>query len=216
VSTVVRNSLITWDTRRRRGRREQQGGAVSYARYRTLQTPEIQPSSRRREHRRDSRSRMRSSSVLAFRTPARRSGGVRKCRGCARGPTTTAERVLTRLLAGASVVANLAAGRPGSHEWRQPESSLRSSRRARGGARAGGIAAPRTRRVAVFSRSSSSILATLSTDWPPYVSLTAGLLLGYSLAAVMSRDDHGFNAPNTLATPTAAVGCVQIAFCRAA
>ena len=33
---------------------------------------------------------MRSSSVLAFRAPAQRSDGVRKCRGCARGPTTTA------------------------------------------------------------------------------------------------------------------------------
>ena len=53
VSTIARNSLIIWDTERRRGRRKQRGGAVSYARYRTLQTPEIQPSSRGREHRRD-------------------------------------------------------------------------------------------------------------------------------------------------------------------
>ena len=33
---------------------------------------------------------MRSSSVLTFRAPALRSRAGRKCRGCARGPTTTA------------------------------------------------------------------------------------------------------------------------------
>jgi hypothetical protein len=53
VSNVARNALILLDTRRRRSRGEQRGGAASYARYRTLQTPEIQLSSRGREHRRD-------------------------------------------------------------------------------------------------------------------------------------------------------------------
>ena len=53
VSTIARNSLIIWDAERRRGRRKQRGGAVGYGRYRTLQTPEIQPSSRGREHRRN-------------------------------------------------------------------------------------------------------------------------------------------------------------------
>jgi hypothetical protein len=75
VSTIARNSLIIWDTERRRGRRRQRGGAVSYARYRTLQTPEIQPSSHGREHQREIEGRVRSSSVLAFRAPARRSRG---------------------------------------------------------------------------------------------------------------------------------------------
>jgi hypothetical protein len=56
---------------------------------------------------------MRFSSVLAFRAPAQRSGGVRKCRGCARGPTTTAASGATLISRGcspgASVVASLAA-----------------------------------------------------------------------------------------------------------
>src|ERR1022692_2879774 len=97
VSTIARNSLIIWDAERRRGRRKQRGGAVGYGRYRTLQTPEIQPSSRGREHRRNRGAECdpRPFSRSAHRRYVR---AGRKCRGCARRPTTTAARVLTRLL----------------------------------------------------------------------------------------------------------------------
>ena len=78
---------------------------------------------------------MRSSSILAFRAPARRSRGVQKCRGFPRGPTTTAahaaELVSRGCSPGESGVAGLAAAAARSHEFRQPGSSLRSSRRAR-------------------------------------------------------------------------------------
>ena len=68
------------------------GWSVSYPRYRTLQTPETQPSSRGREHRRDRGAECGPRPFLrsAHRRRVRAGGG--KCRGCARGPTTTAAR----------------------------------------------------------------------------------------------------------------------------
>jgi hypothetical protein len=82
---------------------------------------------------------MRSSSVLAFRAPARRSGGVRKCRGCARGPTTTA----TRLLAGRERLAGLAAAVPARTS--RASAAVRAVRR---GGRARGVWARQAGRMA--------------------------------------------------------------------
>ena len=85
VSNIARNSLILWNTLCRRGRRDQRGGAVSYPRYRTLQTPETQPSSRGREHRRSVRAGVE---VPRVRSRAYYDGGARR------------DARLTRLLAG--------------------------------------------------------------------------------------------------------------------
>ena len=83
--------------------------------------------------------RLRSSSVLTFRARAQRSCGGRKCRECARGPTTTAASAATlvsRLLAGRERHCQPRRGRRAdSHESSQRGNSRRSSRRARGAAR---------------------------------------------------------------------------------
>ena len=67
-SNIARKSLILWDTRHRRSRRDQRGRAA---------ISDITDTG--------------DSAVVAWaRAPAQRSRGGRKCRGCARGPTTTA------------------------------------------------------------------------------------------------------------------------------
>jgi hypothetical protein len=98
---------------------------------------------------------MRSSSVLAFCAPAQRSGGVRKCRGCARGPTTTAASAAALVSRGCSPDESGLPDSPRSVPARASGASPRVRsvrRRGRGGGRAGGseqrLAAARARRVA--------------------------------------------------------------------
>ena len=75
-SNIARNSLILWDTRRRRSPREQRGGAVSYGRYRTLQHRRFRRR-RGREHRHDRRAECgpRPISRSAHRRSVRAGGG---------------------------------------------------------------------------------------------------------------------------------------------
>ena len=105
---------------------------MSYPRYRTLQTPEIQPSSRGREHVIEELNAVRS------RVLRRRARG-----GSAAGAPAgrLRRRRAATLVSGESGVASLAAGsRATSPESSQRESSSRSSRRARGRALPGGAA----------------------------------------------------------------------------
>ena len=92
---------------------------------------------------------MRFSSVLAFRAPRQRSGGVRKCRGCARGrlrrrraPRRSSSRGCSP---GVSGFAGLAAAAARLGRVERARESLRSSRWARGRAACGRAGARRVR-----------------------------------------------------------------------
>jgi len=126
VSNIARNSLILWDILCRRRRRDQRGGAVSYPRYRTLQTPEIPPSSRGRP------------TGAAF----ARGAEVPRVRSRADYDVVARGARLTRLLAGRERRCRPRRGhRAGSHESSQRGNSNRSSRRS-----LGRLAAARARR----------------------------------------------------------------------